>query len=136
MALIYPQQPSATPLMSYVNYDEEDRNENNTSSVILEDDSDGSDSDRSDSDEEGYDYEFQSLADSNIVYSMEDMKDMDKEKRESIIDYISAENPEMREELVQFLEGQLTNHIFNSEPIEIHRVSNLLTQFKRIFEIE
>ena len=132
MALIESQLPSNSPIMSYSVYDNADgyRSGGTNSIPTGEDDSDDYD------DGDGYDYSFVSLVDSNVSYSIEDMIWMDKEKRESIIDYLATNESEVGAEIIQFLEGRHRVHLFNAEHSEARLVLLLLTQFKRLFSLD
>ena len=82
-----------------------------------------------------YNYSLYSR-DGDDEYTLEELKHLDKETRESIIDYTVEDEFDIAREIEQLLNLQLTCHINNREPEEEELTSNLLKQFRRIMNID
>ena len=82
-----------------------------------------------------YNYYFHSR-DRDDEYTLEDLKHLDKETRESIIDYTVEDTFDIAREVEQLLNLQLICHNNNSDSVETSLTSNLLKQFRRIMNLD
>ena len=92
-------------------------------------------SDDSESGNDWYNYYFYSR-DRDDEYTLEDLKHLDKETRESIIDYTVEDEFDIAREVEQLLNLQLICHNNNSDSVETSLTSNLLKQFRRIMNLD
>jgi hypothetical protein len=84
-----------------------------------------------------YNYHFYSQdSDDEYTYTLEDLKHLDKETRESIIDYTVEDTFDIATEIVELLNLQrLIHNNFNRQEEE-GLTSNLLKQFRRIMNLD
>ena len=88
----------------------------------------------SESDYDTYTYYFYER-DTDNEYTLEELKHIDKETRESIIDDTVKDAIDIANEVEQLLGLELLSHINNREHEETELINNLLTQFRRIMNI-
>ena len=127
MVMTYPEEES-------IRYHESDSDSesNDVSSSSPESDNSPFDDDR---DVEDFNYFLVSPnEDDDNQYSIHDMKSVDKETRESIIDHTFLMTPEIAGNVVEVLERMFDRSVMDQDPNEVTMISELLTQFHRISE--
>ena len=71
----------------------------------------------------------------DLEYTLHDLKNLDKETREYIIDYIVSDDLEIAESIEEYLSFELNYYVISNNINELKITQSLLKQFHRIMNI-